>query len=576
MQVMFVFLDDDPKNLYQLRQWIQPLQRLSKTHDVSVVYASEFASSDLAKSGLENHRIDVGRQLTDFLNAHQPKLLLYPNQNTLNFFANRYSRGIHAWVSHGESDKAYMSQNTLKRYDLYFAAGPIASQRVLANVQGFSPERIKLIGRPQLADKHSVPQDFQARASSNLTVLYAPTWEGATTATQYGSIATHGLAIVQKLINLGYQVIYRPHALSGIRDAGVAAADAEIRRLIERVNTQQGANHYVDSSEFGWQLEALDFLITDVSAVAYDWLATGKPLLITKPQHQDAVIADASIFEAHPLLDLADIAELEGAMHSATLNAGAEDANAPSLRASYFGTENADELFRTAVDHALELQGQLRLDRGAAAKPLPRFARRAAWQRSLLRYPSFALRKTLQALGLWATVREQPPTSLGKPLRNLYVHFSDAFEVRSLVGVARELFAIAKADGEVHVATNQATTLAALKAHFWWHGRSAGNAKPKLHIYASTTSADGEVLLSRLKPERVLYLKDHPNNLMLLRLNGTEHYLYRPESDRGFEPTHSLTMYDSVVTNSVAAQEAVQNILEISRPALQKFGSTDA
>jgi hypothetical protein len=182
----------------------------------------------------------------------------------------------------------------------------------------------------------------------------------------------------------------------------------------------------------------------------------------------------------------------------------------------------------------------------------------------------------LKLLGLWATVREKPPISLGKPLRNLYVHFSDAFDLRSLVGVARELFEIAKVDGEVHVATNQATTFAALKAHFWWHGRAAGATKTQLHLYASTTSADGEVLLQGLKPERVLYLKDHPNNLMLLRLNGTKHFLYRPESDLGFEPTHALTMYDTVVTNSAKAQEVVQNILPISRPALQKFGSSGA
>jgi hypothetical protein len=576
MQVLFVFLDSDRRNLYQLRQWIQPLQRLSKTHDVSVLYANEIASSDLAKSGLESHRVDLDRGLIDFLNAHQPKLLLYPNQNTLNFFASRYSQGIHAWVSHGESDKAYMSQNTLKRYDLYFAAGQVAKERVLRNVAAFSPERIKLIGRPQLADVHEVPQDFATQEAQGLKVLYAPTWEGATSATQYGSIATHGEAIVRQLIQLGHRVVYRPHPLSGTRDAAVAAADASIRTVIDLANSQNPQRHYVDSSEFGWQLRELDFLITDVSAVAYDWLGTGKPLLITNPEHPDAILPDAPLFSALELLRSDGLNDLQSAMDAARASGNAEDAHLAELRAKYFGTSDPDQQFKAAVDEALDLQGQLGFDRGAAANALPRFARRAPWLRSLLRYPSFALRIMLKWLGLWATVREKPPISLTKPLRNLYVHFSDAFDVRSLVGVARELFEIAKVDGEVHVATNQATTFAALKAHFWWHGRAAGAAKPRLHLYASTTSADGEVLLQGLKPERVLYLKDHPNNLMLLRLNGTKHFLYRPESDPGFEPTHSLTMYDAVVTNSAAAQEAVQSILAISRPALQKFGSSGA
>jgi hypothetical protein len=92
-------------------------------------------------------------------------------------------------------------------------------------------------------------------------------------------------------------------------------------------------------------------------------------------------------------------------------------------------------------------------------------------------------------------------------------------------------------------------------------------------MYASTGAAEGETLLSQLAPERVLYLKDHPHNLMLLRLNGTVHFLYRPESDPGFAPTHSLTMYDAVVTNSPEVHSTVRSILAISRPALQKFGS---
>ena len=44
-----------------------------------------------------------------------------------------------------------------------------------------------------------------------------------------------------------------------------------------------GDRHLVDSGGYGWQWDFADACITDVSAVAYDWLATGKPLLITEP-----------------------------------------------------------------------------------------------------------------------------------------------------------------------------------------------------------------------------------------------------------------------------------------------------
>ncbi len=572
MQVLFVFLDNDPRNLYQLRQWIQPLTRLSKSHDVSVVYASDIAAADIEVSGLPTYRVDLGQGLLNFLAEHEPQVLLYPNQNTLNFYANRYSRGIHVWVSHGESDKAYMSQNTLKRYDLYFAAGEVARQRVLQRVEGYSPERIKLIGRPQLADEHQAPAEFSAEASQGLQVLYAPTWEGATSATQYGSIATHGEAIVRKLIELGHRVIYRPHPLSGSRVEAVATADAKIRSHIEWANSR-GGQHFVDKSEFGWQLKALDFMITDVSAVAYDWLATDKPMLITMPQHPDAVLPEAPLFEALKLIEPAEVDDLGGAIDAAT-GSESQRATMARLRTEYFAQGDADQLFRAAIEQALALRKTLSLNRGAAAKTLKVFARRAAWLRELLRYPSYALRIALKAVGVWVPVSQTPPAAPKQPLRNLYVHFSDAFEVRSLVGVANELFEIAKADGEVYLATNQVTTLAALKAHFWWHGRNVGAAsKPKIHLFASTSSPEAEILLKQLAPERALYLKDHPNNLMLLRLNGVKHLLYRPESDRGFEPTHSLTMYDVVVTNATEAQDAIKQMLPISRPELQKFAA---
>jgi len=572
MQVLFVFLDADDRNLYQLRQWIQPLQRLSKTHDVSVLYADGMASAELKLSGLKSHRVNLGQGLVEFMNTHQPKVLLYPNQNTLNFFANRYSLGIHAWVSHGESDKAYMVQNTLKRYDLYFAAGQVAKERTLRSVSGFAPERIKLIGRPQLADVHVVPPEVSTATSEALKVLYAPTWEGATTATQYGSIATHGLAIVQRLLEHGYQVIYRPHPLAGSRDAEVAKADARIREVIELAN-ERGGKHFIDQSPFGWQLDALDLMITDVSAVAYDWLATGKPLIITSPEHPDAALPAAPLYSTLEMLSSNDVSNLPVWIDAAQASVNSNDSKFARLRAEYFSTEDADQLFRNAIDEALELQAGLVANRAPDAKPLLRFARHSAIIRSLLRYPSFALRMLLTSLGIWATVHEKPPAKRSEPLRNLYVHFSDAFDVRSLISVARELFEIAKDAGEVHVATNQATTYAALKAHFWWHGRRLGSNRPTLNMYASTGAAEGETLLSQLAPERVLYLKDHPHNLMLLRLNGTVHFLYRPESDPGFAPTHSLTMYDAVVTNSPEVHSTVRSILAISRPALQKFGS---
>ena len=57
------------------------------------------------------------------------------------------------------------------------------------------------------------------------------------------------------------------------------AADKAIRALLAK----GGDRHLIDREGYGWQWDFADACITDISAVAYDWLATGKPLVITEP-----------------------------------------------------------------------------------------------------------------------------------------------------------------------------------------------------------------------------------------------------------------------------------------------------
>ncbi len=66
--------------------------------------------------------------------------------------------------------------------------------------------------------------------------------------------------------------------------AAIAAANARDPR----------AQHVYDNGpELGWQLVAADTAITDVSAMVYDRLAVGKPLIIARPVSPTAEIDDA-------------------------------------------------------------------------------------------------------------------------------------------------------------------------------------------------------------------------------------------------------------------------------------------
>ena len=51
------------------------------------------------------------------MNAYQPEVVLYVNQNVSNFDVLAYARPQHVFLSHGESDKVYMVSNQAKAYD---------------------------------------------------------------------------------------------------------------------------------------------------------------------------------------------------------------------------------------------------------------------------------------------------------------------------------------------------------------------------------------------------------------------------------------------------------------------------
>ena len=573
MDVVFVFLDSGTQNLYQLRQWIQSLQRLSKSYSVGVLYTSNFADEELWGSGLQAFRVDGQEGIAEFLKDQKPKILLYPNQNAKNFFALRYRYGLHVWVSHGESDKAYMFQNTLKRYDYYFAAGQAAVDRVARNIQNYNPARIKLIGRPQIKDVLPVPSNYERPAADVKTALYAPTWEGVTRATRYSSLDSHGVEMVERLISLGYQVVYRPHPLSGSRDAKIAEADASIRALLKAHNDSKASKirHYVDNSTFGWQLNELDLMITDVSAVAYDWLVTGKPLLITKPSDAKALVADVAMFASLEPLAADSLHELQKHIARATKLAATKAGDLHKLREYHYGKPRQDEdaAFVEAIEQTLQSHS-----RHVASKQLIEpglFASRGSKLR-LLRYVNFLLREGAKLLGVWVPTKVSVPGKAESSV--VFTHFSDPFNGASVRAASKELlvWATEASAKQVTLATNQISTYLYFRLFFAAKRLTTG-VRIELRLVPATTAGDCEVLLKRFSPNTVFYLKHHPMNLMMLRSNGTTHALFAPESDPLFEPGHSVVMYDEIYSRSKVVVSLVDTIPEVSRPRLVNLSS---
>ncbi|WP_179872361.1 CDP-glycerol glycerophosphotransferase family protein [Microcella indica] len=295
-----VYFADTRVNLYQIRQWYAPLAELAREHPVAIISRSPGTMMTL----LDEAPVPAVylRRVTDLERfvAEQPlRLVFYVNQNTKNFQMFRYSRMWHVFVNHGESDKMYMTTNQYKAYDYAFVAGQAAKDRLARKLWNYDLDRRVLeIGRPQ-ADHFAGELPFTP--DDRTVVLYAPTWEGDRPAAAYGSIASHGERLVDALLATGrHRVIYRPHPRSGVVDRGYRAAHHRIVAALAQANAADPAAHhlYDSGSSLGWQLVAADVAITDISAMIYDRLATGKPLIVARPASADAEIDESGYLSA--------------------------------------------------------------------------------------------------------------------------------------------------------------------------------------------------------------------------------------------------------------------------------------
>jgi CDP-glycerol glycerophosphotransferase (TagB/SpsB family) len=197
----------------------------------------------------------------------------------------------HVFINHGESDKMYMTTNQFKAYDYALVAGQAALDRLARKLWDFDLERKAIpIGRPQ-ADHFA--GELPYTPDERTVVLYAPTWEGDRPAAAYGSIASHGVALVDAVLaSPKHRLIYRPHPRSGVIDPEYRAANQRIISAIAAANQRDpGAQHIFDDGPgLGWQLAAADVAITDISAMVYDRLATGRPIIVARPVSRDAEV----------------------------------------------------------------------------------------------------------------------------------------------------------------------------------------------------------------------------------------------------------------------------------------------
>ena len=295
-----VHFADKSVALYQLRSWLESLIVLSEQVSVVVLVRQGEVALELMEDPTFPLPVFLAVQhdeIDDFITKYNPKVSLYVNHNQRNFVMMWHPSVIHVYLGHGESDKIGISaSNQMKAYEYVYVAGDAAIDRAKRRLIMYDADsRMIKVGRPQV---DASPGHRPVPTSKARTVLYAPSWEGDRPSNGYGSVCTHGLAMISALIKSGrYRVIFRSHPLSGQRTPEYLDAVGQIAKLLDDANqADPGANHLVDTTPaLDWQLQVADACIADISAVTFDWLATGKPLVITQPKNPRANVTPESV-----------------------------------------------------------------------------------------------------------------------------------------------------------------------------------------------------------------------------------------------------------------------------------------
>ena len=308
-----VYFPDTVDALYQLEQWYPALRALDRSRStVIAVRDSQVARKVRAESRLAV--VAVGRMATleGLLRRSDVRVALYVNHSQRNFELLRFTSLVHVSLLHGDSDKTVTVSNQIKAYDFSFVAGRAAVDRAARNIMLFDVDRLLPVGRPSL-DAETEPEATAGQhVSARQTVLYAPTWEGAQPTASYTSVSSLGERIVHSLLEAGFTVRYRPHPLTGVRLTEVGEADRRIREIIAAAaQDDPAAGHRLDTDvAVTASFDGSDLLLCDVSAMSVEWLPTGRPLIITVPPGEAAVVAGTPLERAVPRLDAAGVDSL--------------------------------------------------------------------------------------------------------------------------------------------------------------------------------------------------------------------------------------------------------------------------
>jgi hypothetical protein len=290
-----LYFSAPPGSEYQVRMWLPQLERLGEAY--AVVLPERHNLAAIAASTRAPVVVCDTFEALDAAMVPSLRAAFYVNNGMKNAHCVRFTGLTHVQLYHGDSDKAVTASPLNAMFDQIFVAGQAAIDRFAHYGVSIPRERFRVVGRPQVAALAVAEGHVGDRAER--TVLYAPTWVGAHADSSYCSLPIAG-AIIEALLGCGATVVLRPHPYTD-RHRASAAHLRRAEQVLAQDRARTGREHRygrATSTELGLFdcMNLADAMICDVSAVASEFLYTGKPFALT-----DMVGAGDAFADTFPL-----------------------------------------------------------------------------------------------------------------------------------------------------------------------------------------------------------------------------------------------------------------------------------
>ena len=268
---------------YHIEMWRPYLERLGKPWMIVLREGRPFeeVAAAAAPGGIPVLYCPLIKHVDDVVTPSL-KTVFYVNNGAKNAHMVRFSRMTHIQLLHGDSDKQSSFNPVTAMYNRIFVAGQAGIDRYEANGVLIPRLKFEIVGRPQLETikvSHTHIRDV-----TDKIVLYATTWASPFEDMSYSSLRISE-KIVRKLLERKVTIILRPHPYTR-NDIASARYLTRLHQILAEDRDKTGRAHVFGAAATKEMsvndcANAADAMISDVSAVASDFLYSSKPFAMT-------------------------------------------------------------------------------------------------------------------------------------------------------------------------------------------------------------------------------------------------------------------------------------------------------